>query len=131
MASGNLRLALAAPAESGPDAGLSLQPGYEAPFRSVWGGPRSLGVSEPNLDDAVHDVFLVVQRKLAAFDGRHAALTTWLYAIALRVGRRYRTRNAREHARQVSLTTSAADDGPAALASGRVCAEPRWSSAPA
>jgi RNA polymerase sigma-70 factor (ECF subfamily) len=38
----------------------------------------------------MHDVFLVVQEKLPSFDGDGAKITTWLYAIALRVARRYR-----------------------------------------
>jgi RNA polymerase sigma-70 factor, ECF subfamily len=62
---------------------------YAEHFRYVWRCLRALGVLDSALDDAVHDVFLVVQQKLAAFDGQ-AALTTWLYAIALRVARRAR-----------------------------------------
>ncbi|HTQ07883.1 MAG TPA: sigma-70 family RNA polymerase sigma factor [Polyangiaceae bacterium] len=62
---------------------------YAEHFRYVWRCLRALGVRDAALDDAVHDVFLVVQQKLAAFDGQ-AALTTWLYAIALRVARRAR-----------------------------------------
>jgi len=50
---------------------------------------RALGVRDDALDDAVHDVFLVVQQKLAQFDGQ-VAVTTWLYAIAIRVARRLR-----------------------------------------
>jgi len=48
-------------------------------------------------------VFLVVQRKLASFDGTDARLTTWLYEIALRVARRYRTQTAKDAQRSVSL----------------------------
>lgn len=62
---------------------------YAEHFRYVWRCLRALGVRDAALDDAVHDVFLVVQQKLASFDGQ-AALTTWLYAIALRVARRAR-----------------------------------------
>jgi len=64
---------------------------YEAHFRYVWRCLRSLGVRDALLDDAVQDVFLVVQRKLTSFDGR-AELRTWLYAIALRIARKYRAR---------------------------------------
>jgi RNA polymerase sigma-70 factor (ECF subfamily) len=53
-----------------------------------------------------------VQRKLPAFDGEQARLTTWLYEIAVRVGRRYRSRRARDGARHVEL---AADDERAPL----------------
>lgn len=68
---------------------------YEANFKYVWRCLRSLGVRDPLLDDAVQDVFLVVQRRLPEFDGR-ADLRTWLYAIALRVARRYRARAAKD-----------------------------------
>lgn len=69
---------------------------YEANFQYVFRCLRSLGVRSDLLDDALQDVFLVVQDKLALFDGR-SQLRTWLYAIVLRVGRRYRARAAREH----------------------------------
>jgi RNA polymerase sigma-70 factor, ECF subfamily len=64
---------------------------YEAHFRYVWRCLRSLGVHDAQLDDALQDVFVVVQRKLPAFDGA-VALSTWLYAIALRIARKYRER---------------------------------------
>jgi RNA polymerase sigma-70 factor (ECF subfamily) len=64
---------------------------YEAHFRYVWRCLRSLGVHDAQLDDALQDVFVVVQQKLAAFDGG-AELRTWLYAIALRIARKYRDR---------------------------------------
>lgn len=68
---------------------------YETHFRYVWRCLRSLGVSDAQLDDALQDVFIVVQRKLRDFDGG-AQLRTWLYAIALRVARKYRERALRE-----------------------------------
>lgn len=68
---------------------------YEANFRYVWRCLRSLGVHEAQLDDAMQDVFIVVQRRLGEFDGG-VAIGTWLYAIALRVARKYRERARRE-----------------------------------
>lgn len=68
---------------------------YEANFRYVWRCLRSLGVREAQLDDAMQDVFIVVQRRLAEFDGG-VAMGTWLYAIALRVARKYRDRARRD-----------------------------------
>lgn len=68
---------------------------YEAEFDYVFRCLRALGVPADHTDDALQDVFLVVQDKLATFDGR-CRLRTWLYAIALRVARRYRTRAARD-----------------------------------
>ena len=59
---------------------------------------RSLGLHGPALDDAVQDVFMVVNQKLAMFDGR-AQLRTWLYAIVVRVARRYRSRFAQDRSR--------------------------------
>jgi RNA polymerase sigma-70 factor, ECF subfamily len=111
MATGLLRrLALAPPAPPEPLAGsLSIQQVYEQHFRYVWRTLRALGVAEAALEDAAHDVFLVVQRKLADFDGQHAQLTTWLYEIALRVGRRYRTQLAKDAQRKVSLPSAHAE----------------------
>jgi RNA polymerase sigma-70 factor (ECF subfamily) len=69
---------------------------YDAHFRFVWRCLRSLGVPDAALDDALQDV--VVQRKLSTFEGR-SELRTWLYAIALRIGRRYRARARSEGSR--------------------------------
>src|SRR3954468_3800787 len=79
------------PATPAPD----LSAVYEAHFRYVWRCLRSLGVDDAVLDDALQDVFVVVQRRLAEFDGG-AELRTWLYAIALRIARKYRERRRRE-----------------------------------
>jgi RNA polymerase sigma-70 factor (ECF subfamily) len=76
---------------------LDLAVVYEAHFRYVWRCLRSLGVRDAQLDDSLQDVFLVVQRRLPGFDGG-AELRTWLYAIALRIARRYRDRARREPA---------------------------------
>ena len=76
---------------------LDLATVYEAHFRYVWRCLRSLGVRDSQLEDALQDVFIVVQRRLPEFDGR-AAVRTWLYAIALRVARKYRERARREPA---------------------------------
>jgi RNA polymerase sigma-70 factor (ECF subfamily) len=62
---------------------------------------RGLGVHDAALDDAFQDVFIVVQDKLPAFDGR-GRLRTWLYAIVLRVARRYRERAAQDLRRFVA-----------------------------
>jgi RNA polymerase sigma-70 factor (ECF subfamily) len=73
----------------------SLAAVYESHFRYVWRCLRSLGVRDAQLDDALQDVFVVVQRKLDDFDGG-AELRTWLYAIALRIARKYRERAMRD-----------------------------------
>ncbi|RYZ06624.1 MAG: sigma-70 family RNA polymerase sigma factor [Myxococcales bacterium] len=84
------------PADAGGPA-PDLAAVYEANFRYVWRCLRSLGAPDPQLDDALQDVFVVVQRRLPEFDGG-VQLRTWLYAIALRVARKYRDRARREPA---------------------------------
>lgn len=81
---------------------------YEANVDYVFRCLRSLGVRESQVEDAVQDVFLVVHDKLHAFDGA-AKLRTWLYAIVIRVARRYRERQARD-ARGATFHGAAAAD---------------------
>jgi RNA polymerase sigma-70 factor (ECF subfamily) len=85
---------------------------YERHFDYVYRGLRHLGVWDGSLDDAAQDVFLVVHDKLAAFDGG-VPLTTWLYAIVIRVARRYRERQgkARRHDDDASLAHEASPEG--------------------
>ena len=64
---------------------------YRAHVGFVWRVLRRLGVEDAALEDVVHDVFLVVHRRLADFEGR-SAVTTWLYGIARRVAADYRRR---------------------------------------
>lgn len=55
--------------------------------RRLWGPGGTSGVVD--VEDLLHEVFLVVQRRLSSFRG-DSALTTWLYAITVLVvnGRR-------------------------------------------
>jgi RNA polymerase sigma-70 factor (ECF subfamily) len=57
---------------------------YEEHFEFVWRNAGRLGVAESVREDLVHDVFMVVHRRLAAFEGRSSA-RTWLYGILTRV----------------------------------------------
>lgn len=61
------------------------RPGFDEVYRDhvgfVWRSLRRFGVPEAELEDAAHEVFLVVHRRLPEFDGR-AAISTWLFAIA-------------------------------------------------
>lgn len=66
---------------------------YERYFDFVWRNLRRLGVEDGSVDDAAHDVFLVVYRQLARFDGRNHK--SWLFAIAQRVAWHYRRACAR------------------------------------
>jgi RNA polymerase sigma-70 factor, ECF subfamily len=70
---------------------------FESEYAYVRLSVRRLGIREPDLDDAVHDVFVVVHRKLAEFDTKRP-LRPWLFGIAFRValGEKRRFRNARE-----------------------------------
>jgi RNA polymerase sigma-70 factor (ECF subfamily) len=83
---------------------------YGAHFTFVWRVLRTLGVPEPGLEDAAQDVFVVVHRRLAEFEGR-AAITTWLFAIARRVAASHR----RSTGRDASRTEPLADE-PAGVA---------------
>jgi RNA polymerase sigma-70 factor (ECF subfamily) len=64
---------------------------YDQHAAMVFRALRALGVPEASVDDALQDVFLVVHRRLAEFEGR-SAVTTWLYGIARRVAAGYRRR---------------------------------------
>lgn len=57
----------------------------------VWRSVRHLGVADADAEDAVQDVFVVVNDKLASFEGR-SKLTTWIYGICLRVAQARRRR---------------------------------------
>jgi RNA polymerase sigma-70 factor (ECF subfamily) len=118
MSAGTLeRTPFTAPAvETGQPLTTDIDRVYAEHFRYVWRCLRALGVRDSALDDAVHDVFLVVQQKLARFDGQ-AALTTWLYAIALRVARR-----ARATARKDAWRFTSADEVDQSLADVAVAA---------
>lgn len=62
---------------------------YQAHFPFVWRSAKRLGVRDESLDDAVQEVFVVVHRRLADFEGR-SSLRTWLFGITLRVVRDHR-----------------------------------------
>ncbi len=57
---------------------------YREHFAFVWRALARLGVPERDLNDAAQDVFVVVHRKLPEFDFE-SRVTTWIYAICLRV----------------------------------------------
>ena len=62
---------------------------YHDHFDFVWGSARALGVPPAALDDAVQEIFVVVHRRLAEFEGR-STLRTWISGIVLNVVRRQR-----------------------------------------
>ena len=72
---------------------------FRAHFAFVRRVLRRCGITEPELDDAVQEVFLVVHRRIGDFEGR-ASETTWLYAVAVRVASTLRRSARREQARR-------------------------------
>ena len=77
----------------------ALEEVYRQDHRFVWRSLARLGVDDDRLPDAVHDVFMVVARRLAEFEAR-ASMKTWLFAIAIRVAQSYRRDASRERRRR-------------------------------
>lgn len=75
---------------------------YEAHFGTVWNTLKRLGVWERDLEDAAHDVFLVVHRRLADYDETRP-IKPWLAGIAARVASEFRRRA--QHRREVVSDT--------------------------
>lgn len=69
---------------------------YRRHFAFVWRSLRRLGVDERELADGAQDVFLVLFGRLPELDlsGR---VTTWLYAVCLRVASDWRRRAHHRH----------------------------------
>jgi len=65
---------------------------YQQEFDFVWNVVRRLGVAERDLPDVVHDVFVVVYRRLSAYDPSRP-LRPWLFGIAFRVQSAHRRRS--------------------------------------
>ena len=85
---------------------------YAAHVGFVWRVLRTLGVPDAQIEDAVQDVFVVVHRRLAEWQGR-AAITTWLFAIARRVAQAHRRRASRNAASPIEpLSDELADERP-------------------
>lgn len=68
---------------------LRFEQVYEASFDFVYRNARRLGVPEMAVDDVVQEVFLVLHRRLAEYDGR-APLRSWVYGILANTVRDYR-----------------------------------------
>ncbi len=64
---------------------------YESEFMPVWHALRRFGVWERDLEDAVHEVFVVVHRKWSDYDPERP-LRPWLVGISFRVASDYRGR---------------------------------------
>ena len=64
---------------------------YREHFPYVWRTLRRLGVASADLEDVTHEVFVVVHRRLADFDGRRP-VKPWLFGIAYRLASEDRRR---------------------------------------
>jgi RNA polymerase sigma-70 factor (ECF subfamily) len=64
---------------------------YRAHAEFVWRTLQRMGVGHADLEDLTHEVFVVVHKRVAEFRGE-ARVTTWLFAICLRVVKRHRRR---------------------------------------
>ena len=86
---------------------------YDAHFDFVWRNARRLGVPDASADDVAQDVFMIVQRRIADFDGR-ASMQAWIFGILVRVVRDHRRSFRRKGARNVSLEHEASREAGAA-----------------
>ena len=94
-----------------PEGGVEVQSFeevYEAEFAFAWRNLRRLGVAESQLRDAAQDVFLVVHRRLADFEGR-GSLRAWLYSIVVRVASQYRRTRLRKDLKDTEDPDGVAD----------------------
>lgn len=58
---------------------------YRAEVGFVFRVTRQLGVPDGEADDVVHEVFLIVHRRLDDFDRDRSTMRSWLYGITRRV----------------------------------------------
>jgi len=87
---------------------LDFEQVYAQEFAFVWRNLRHHGVGEEGLRDAAQDVFLVVHRRLAQFEG-HSPLRSWLYSILKRVASQYRRTDRRKRLRDTEEADAVAD----------------------
>jgi len=83
---------------------------YETHFAFTWRSLRYLGVEPAQLDDAVQEVWVVVHRRYAEFEGR-SNIRSWLFAIMENVQRNL-FRAGRRHAGCVALPLELASPAP-------------------
>jgi RNA polymerase sigma-70 factor (ECF subfamily) len=85
---------------------------YEEHFDFVWRSARRLGVPPGAVDDVVQEVFIVVHRQLASFEGR-SSMKTWLFGILRNVVLRQRRSWARRREEALEESAVAAAGTPA------------------
>jgi RNA polymerase sigma-70 factor (ECF subfamily) len=69
---------------------------YRAHFPYVWRALRRLGILPADIEDVVHDVFVIVHRRLDDYD-RRRAVRPWLFGIAFRLASENRRRARHRH----------------------------------
>lgn len=77
----------------------------------VWRLARSLGVDLAQLDDVVHEVFLVARRRFAARDDR-ASVRAWIAGITRNLALHHHRGRARESRRMQQVAPPATARGP-------------------
>jgi RNA polymerase sigma-70 factor (ECF subfamily) len=82
---------------------------YRQHFPFVWRMMRRLGVPDGHVEDAVQDVFIVVHRRLADFQGR-SSVRSWLAGIVRRVAHDHRRLGNRKPALGQAQSDRAPDD---------------------
>lgn len=88
------------PGDAGAAKPLDVAQIHELHADFVWSSLQRLGIHVADLEDALQDVFVVVHRRLATFDGS-SRLSTWLFGICLRVASQYRRKAHRRRERGV------------------------------
>lgn len=89
-------MVLALAATVSPELAAAYARLYREHFPFVWRSLRRLGVFECDLSDAAQEVFLIVFRKLPELD-LASRLSTWLFAVCLRVASDWRKKAYRRH----------------------------------
>ena len=84
---------------------------YAAHFDFVWRLARALGVEPASVDDVVHEVFIVVRRRLDAFD-RERSVRAWIAGITRNVVMHHRRAMARRERRIAALPEPEPPRGP-------------------
>lgn len=82
---------------------------YDSEFQPVWHSLRRFGVRERDLEDAVHEVFVVVHRKWGDYDPERP-LRPWLVGIAFRVASDFRKKA--QHRREIAKDDIEVDQSP-------------------
>jgi RNA polymerase sigma-70 factor, ECF subfamily len=83
-----------------------LRPAFEQVYAEhaafTWRALRHLGLPEVAVDDAMQELWVVVHRRLAEFEGR-SELKSWLFGIALNVARNQRRSLRRQQVNSAAL----------------------------